>query len=104
MRKIGNLNKIYGENMKIILSTIAASLISFSALAAQVSLKIEGMSCGMCEGKITENLKKTGKCSNISVSAKEKKATFETSAELTDSEIKKAVSDAGYKVTEISRN
>ncbi len=90
--------------MKNILVLIAAILVSFSALAAQVSLKIDGMSCGMCEGKITENLKKTGKCSKISVSAKDKSASFETTSELSDGEIKKAVSDAGYKVTEITRN
>ena len=90
--------------MKNILALAFSALFSVGALAAQVNLKIEGMSCGMCEGKITESLKKTGKCSGISVSAKEKKASFEAGAEMTDAEIKKAVSDAGYKVTEITRN
>lgn len=90
--------------MKNILTLALCSFFSLGVMAAQVNLKIEGMSCGMCEGKITENLKKTGKCSNISVSAQDKKATFEADKEFTDTEIKKAVSDAGYKVTEITRN
>lgn len=90
--------------MKNILVLALSVLFSMGALGAQVNLKIEGMSCGMCEGKITENLKKTGKCSKITVSAQDKKATFEAGKELSDAEIKKAVSDAGYKVTEITRN
>ena len=90
--------------MKNILVIAISALFSVGVMAAQVNLKIEGMSCGMCEGKITENLKKTGKCSKISVSAQDKKASFEADKEFTDAEIKKAVSDAGYKVTEITRN
>lgn len=82
------------------------SLLSLGALAAKVEVAIEGMSCGMCEGKITENLTKTGKCDKVKVSAPDKKATFETvkGKDITDAEIKKAVQDAGYSATKITRS
>jgi len=90
---------------KVLVFTLL-SLLSFGALAAKVEVVIEGMTCGMCEGKITENLTKTGKCEKVKVSAPDKKATFETvqGKDLSDAEIHKAVREAGYRATKITRS
>ena len=104
MKMILIYNKFYGEIMsKVLIFTIAA-LMSFSVFAAKVNVDIKGMTCGMCEGKVTEMLNKTGKCTNVKVDAAAKKATFETKGELSDSEIKKAVQEAGYEATKITRS
>lgn len=83
----------------------AACLMSMSVWAAQVEVAIVGMTCGMCEGKVTEQLTKTGKCDKVKVSAADKKATFETlkGKDITDAEIKKAVAEAGYEAVKITR-
>jgi copper chaperone len=90
--------------MKNILSLCFFSLLSLSVWAKKVDVTISGMSCGMCEGKITESLKKTGKCKDVSVSAKGGKASFDAQDDLTDAEIKKAIEEAGYKATKITRS
>ncbi|MBY0517911.1 MAG: heavy-metal-associated domain-containing protein [Bacteriovoracaceae bacterium] len=81
-------------------------MLSVSVWAAKVEVAIEGMTCGMCEGKVTEMLNKTGKCQNVKVSVESKKASFETvkGKGITDSEIKKAVQDAGYDAKKITRS
>jgi copper chaperone CopZ len=105
MKIILIFDKFYGGLMRYMIVILMGCLVSFSLWAAKVEVAIEGMTCGMCEGKVTEMLNKTGKCSNVKVSASDKKATFETveKKELSDAEIKKAVEAAGYKATKITR-
>jgi len=74
------------------------------ASAAVVNVDIVGMTCGMCEGKVTEQLTKTGKVKAVKVDAAQKKATFETTGEISDAEIKKAVQSAGYDAVKITRS
>ncbi len=88
--------------MKAFLLGLLAS-ISTSAIAATVNVDIVGMSCGMCEGKVTEQLQKTGKVKAVKVDAGKKQAIFETTGPLTDAEIKKAVQEAGYEAVKITR-
>lgn len=93
--------------MPSVLVFLASCLLGLSAMAAnpsKVKVDIVGMSCGMCEGKITEKLTKTGKAQNVKVSASDKVATFETKGEITDAEIKAVVKDAGYDAVKITRN
>jgi copper chaperone len=90
--------------MQKVLVFFATCLLSLSALAGNVQVDIVGMTCGMCEGKVTESLTKTGKTHNVKVDVKTKKATFETKGELTDAEIKAAVKDAGYEAVKITRS
>ncbi len=80
-------------------------LLSMSVWAAKVTVAIEGMSCGMCEGKVTEMLNKTGKCAQVKVDVNAKQATFDTlkGKDISDLEIKKAVQEAGYDATKITR-
>jgi copper chaperone len=83
---------------------LATCLLSIAAFAGNVQVDIVGMTCGMCEGKVTESLTKTGKTQNVKVDVKSKKASFETKGEITDAEIKAAVKDAGYEAVKITRS
>lgn len=92
--------------MSKVLVFTASILLSLGVLAAQVDVAIEGMTCGMCEGKVTEELNKTGKCQQVKVDVKSKKASFQTikGKDISDSEIKKAVQEAGYEAVKITRS
>lgn len=83
-----------------------ALLMTLSSLvfAAKVEVAISGMSCGSCAMKITEALNKTGKCEGVKVDTETKKASFETKGEISDGEISKAIEEAGYKATKITRS
>ena len=106
MKMILIYNKIYGVSMSKILVFSAACLMSFAAMAAKVEVAIVGMTCGMCESKVTKELTKTGKCAKVKVDAQAKKAVFETveGKDITDAEIKKAVQEAGYEALKITRS
>lgn len=80
-------------------------MLSLSAFAANLTVDVSGMSCGMCVKAITSELEKTGKVENINVSLDDKKATFieKKGQKITDSEVKSAIKKAGYSVTAIAR-
>ncbi|MDT8716012.1 heavy-metal-associated domain-containing protein [Clostridium sp. 19966] len=65
-------------------------------------ISIEGMSCGHCVKHVTEALKEVKGVSNVEVSLENKNALIEASEEVKDGDIKFAVEDAGYDVTEIA--
>lgn len=90
--------------MKISLFFIGL-LFGLTAFAAKVEVEINGMSCGMCVGAITKELKATEKAQDISVSLEEKKARFSEvkDKKLSDSEIRSAIKKAGYEATKIRR-
>jgi copper chaperone CopZ len=80
-------------------------LLSLSAVAAKVEVEVNGMTCGMCVGAITKELKATEKAENISVSLEDKRARFTEvkDKKLSDSEIKNAIKKAGYEAAKIRR-
>ena len=100
------LNKKYGVCVAKLIVFSMTCLLSLSIWAARVDVAIEGMSCGMCEGKVTEELTKTGKCNKVKVDVTAKKATFETvkGKDISDDDIKEAVQKAGYTATKITRS
>ncbi len=61
------------------------------------TLKIEGMMCEHCVAHVKSALEKVEGVSNVNVSLKEKKATFEAN-DVSDEKLVKAVEEAGYKV------
>lgn len=90
--------------MKISLFFIGL-LVGLSAFAAKVEVEVNGMSCGMCVGAITKELKATEKAQDISVSLEDKKARFTEikDKKLSDAEIKSAIKKAGYEAVKIRR-
>lgn len=69
--------------------------------AEQMTLKIEGMTCGHCQKRVEEALKAVKGVKGVQVSLVGKTAEVRYAAGKTDRlELVKAVTDAGYTVTE----
>lgn len=64
-------------------------------------ITIEGMHCASCAVNIGKSLKKIPGLEVVSVSVMTNKAIVESDEDTSDEEIKKAVSNVGYKVTKI---
>jgi P-type Cu+ transporter len=70
----------------------------------KIKMSISGMHCGSCAGNIERSLKKVSGVKEVSVSAVTNKAFVEIDEKVSEEEMKKAVSKAGYKVVEIEEN
>lgn len=66
-------------------------------------IKVEGMMCENCVKHVTKALEGIDGVEKANVSLENKNAIIETSKDISDDEIKKAVDEAGYKVTEIKK-
>ena len=69
----------------------------------KIKLSIEGMHCASCASNIERSLKKISGVKEASVSLMLKKGTVNTEEDISDEELKKAVSRAGYKLTGVER-
>lgn len=65
------------------------------------TIKIEGMSCGHCEGRVKNALSELKGVTIIKVSAVEDMAELEVTEAVTDAALKEAIEDAGYDVISI---
>ena len=65
-------------------------------------LKIDGMMCGHCTGRVEKALSSTRGVLNVSVSLEDKCATVEVKDRVKPEALKKAVETAGYTVNEVS--
>lgn len=64
-------------------------------------ITISGMHCASCASNVEKSLKKLEGVKNVSASMLTKKGFIESDREISDEEIKKAVSKTGYKVEDI---
>lgn len=64
-------------------------------------ITISGMHCASCASNVERSLKKLQGVKGVSVSLLTKKGFVESDKEISDEEIKKAVSRTGYKVENI---
>lgn len=64
-------------------------------------IKIEGMSCAHCVRHVQEALKELAAVSNATVDLAGKKAVVELNGEAVNSDLKKAIEEAGYDVVSI---
>jgi len=67
----------------------------------KIRLTIEGMHCASCASNIERALKKIKSIKSASVSVMTKKAIIEAEDNINLEEIKKAVSNIGYKIINI---
>ena len=67
----------------------------------KIKLTIEGMHCASCASNIERSLKKVPAIKSASISLMLKKGTVEVDGDVSEEELKKAVSRAGYKLTKI---
>jgi Cu2+-exporting ATPase len=66
------------------------------------TMKIEGMMCGHCEATVKKALEALGAVDEAVVSHENGTAVITLNAEISNDELKKAVEDKDYKVTDIS--
>jgi len=64
-------------------------------------IRIEGMSCGHCSGRVQKELEAIAEVKSADVSADENRAIVELSAEVADAKLTAAVEEAGYEVVGI---
>ena len=64
-------------------------------------LKIEGMMCGHCTGRVEKALKETRGVLSVAVSLEDKSATVEAKDKVKPEALKKTVEAQGYTVTEV---
>ena len=67
----------------------------------KLKLSIEGMHCASCASNIEKSLKKVAGVKEVSVSLMLKKGTVQAEDSVSEDEIKKARSRAGYKLLKI---
>ena len=66
-------------------------------------MSITGMHCGSCAGNIERSLKKVAGVKTVSVSTMTNKGIVEIEDNVSEEELKKAVSRAGYKVVAVEK-
>jgi len=69
----------------------------------KLKLTITGMHCGSCAGNIERSLKKVSGVKAVNVSMMTNKGLVEAEDAVSDEDLKKAVSRAGYKVLNVER-
>ncbi len=91
--------------MKTFLALAAAALISTNAVAATIEMKVYGLVCGFCAQGIEKTLRKNAATADVLVSLENQLVAVATKdgADLTDAQLTKALTDAGYDVKEITR-
>ena len=68
-----------------------------------LKMTIQGMHCGSCAGNIERSLKKVNGVTSVSVSMMTNKGIVEIEDKVSEEELKKAVSRAGYKVVAVEK-
>lgn len=88
-----------------ILTTSAMLLLSLTAAAGTIEMKVNGLVCGFCAQGIEKTLRKKDATAGVLVSLEDKLVAIETrpGRDLTDAELTKALVDAGYDVKSIER-
>lgn len=66
------------------------------------TISIEGMTCGNCVRHVTEALNELEGVTSVTVDLDGKKADVDAADSVSDDKLKEAVSEAGYKVTDVT--
>lgn len=64
-------------------------------------INIEGMSCENCVKHVTESLENISELDSVKVSLLRNAAKVESKEDVEDEKLKKAIEDAGYKITSV---
>lgn len=67
----------------------------------KITLKIEGMSCGMCETHVNDVIRRQFKVKKVSSSHKKGQTEIIAEKPLDEEALRKAVSETGYKVLSV---
>lgn len=92
--------------MKKLIFTFAFIAMPLLAQAKPVTVQVKGMVCAFCAQGIEKKFKALPEIASVKVSLESKKVDLDTKEgkDLTDEQIKKIISDAGYDVLKIERD
>lgn len=91
---------------KLIQSVVAlAVLVSASAAAATIEMHVNGLVCAFCAQGIEKKLRKLPATADVVVSLEQRlvAVALKDGQDIPDSDLRKALTDAGYTVTGIER-
>jgi copper chaperone CopZ len=90
---------------KLVAATVAGVLFSAAANAGTIEMKVYGLVCGFCAQGIEKTLRKNPATEDVVVSLENKLVAIGTreGQDISDADLKKALTDAGYDVKAISR-
>jgi len=88
-----------------LLVAIAALAISSQSMAATIEMKVNGLVCGFCAQGIEKTLRKNPATTDVFVSLENKLVAIavKDGQDIADTELRKALTDAGYTVKDIQR-
>ncbi len=69
----------------------------------EIVLKIDGMSCGMCEAHINDAVRRAFKVKKVSSSHKKGETVILCDTELDSDKLKSVIGETGYRVESIAR-
>ncbi len=69
----------------------------------KITLKIEGMMCGMCEAHTNEAIQNAWKVKKVTSSHKDDRTIIITENDISDEELAKVIEKAGYKLISVTR-
>lgn len=70
----------------------------------EITMKIDGMMCGMCEAHINDTIRKQFQVKKVTSSHGKEETKIITETDISDEVLKKTVEKTGYRVLSISRN
>jgi copper chaperone CopZ len=90
---------------KSIWSAVALMLISAAGSAGTIEMKVYGLVCGFCAQGIEKTLRKNPATADVVVSLENKLVAIGTKegADISDDDLRKALTEAGYDVKGIAR-
>ena len=91
--------------MKTFLALVTAALLGVNAAAATIEMKVYGLVCGFCAQGIEKTLRKNAATADVLVSLENQLVVVGTrpDTDISDAELTKALTDAGYDVKGITR-
>lgn len=69
----------------------------------KITVGIDGMACGMCEAHINEAVRNAFSAKKVTSSHTKKETVILTEQEISETELRKVVAEAGYDVMSVNR-
>lgn len=90
---------------KSFLEALMLALVSISALAETIEMKVNGLVCAFCAQGIEKTLRKNPVITDVVVSLEDKLVAVEVTpgTDIPDQDFRKALTDSGYDVKAITR-
>lgn len=69
----------------------------------KITLKVEGMMCGMCEAHANKAIESAWKVKKVTSSHKDNETVIITENDISDADLTAVIKEAGYEVTAVTR-